>query len=170
MRNYDKLIFELSTPNRIAYKLPELDVEELDIETIIPKEFLSDEELNLPEVSELDVVRHYTNLSMKNYGLDAGFYPLGSCTMKYNPKINEKTSRLDGFANLHPLQSDDCIQGALELLYNLDKSLAEIAGMDKMSLNPAAGAHGELAGMMTIKKYHESRGDFNRNKIEIITS
>ncbi|NLD18360.1 MAG: aminomethyl-transferring glycine dehydrogenase subunit GcvPB [Tissierellia bacterium] len=167
MRNYDKLIFELSTPNRIAYKLPELDVEELDIETIIPKEFLSDEELNLPEVSELDVVRHYTNLSMKNYGLDAGFYPLGSCTMKYNPKINEKTSRLDGFANLHPLQSDDCIQGALELLYNLDKSLAEIAGMDKMSLNPAAGAHGELAGMMTIKKYHESRGDFNRNKIVV---
>lgn len=167
MRNYDKLIFELSTPNRVAYKLPDIDVEELDIESIIPKEFLAEEELNFPEVSELDVIRHYTNLSMKNYGLDAGFYPLGSCTMKYNPKINEKTSRLDGFANLHPLQSDDCIQGALELLYNLDKSLAEIAGMDKMSLNPAAGAQGELAGMMTIKKYHESRGDFKRNKIVV---
>lgn len=167
MRNYDKLIFELSTPNRVAYKLPDIDVEEMDIESIIPKEFLAEEELNFPEVSELDVIRHYTNLSMKNYGLDAGFYPLGSCTMKYNPKINEKTSRLDGFANLHPLQSDDCIQGALELLYNLDKSLAEIAGMDKMSLNPAAGAQGELAGMMTIKKYHESRGDFKRNKIVV---
>lgn len=167
MRNYDKLIFELSTPNRVAYKLPDIDVEELDIESIIPKEFLAEKELNFPEVSELDVIRHYTNLSMKNYGLDAGFYPLGSCTMKYNPKINEKTSRLDGFANLHPLQSDDCIQGALELLYNLDKSLAEIAGMDKMSLNPAAGAQGELAGMMTIKKYHESRGDFKRNKIVV---
>jgi glycine dehydrogenase subunit 2 len=167
MRNYDKLIFELSTPNRVAYKLPDIDVEEMDIESIIPKEFLAEKELNFPEVSELDVIRHYTNLSMKNYGLDAGFYPLGSCTMKYNPKINEKTSRLDGFANLHPLQSDDCIQGALELLYNLDKSLAEIAGMDKMSLNPAAGAQGELAGMMTIKKYHESRGDFKRNKIVV---
>lgn len=165
MRNYDKLIFELSKPGRKAYNLPALDVEDKDIKNFIPEEFLSNSELNFPELSEVDVVRHYTNLSNKNYGLDTGFYPLGSCTMKYNPKINEDTSRYDGFANLHPYQSECCTQGALQLLYELDKSLAEIAGMDKMSLQPAAGAHGELAGIMVIKAYHEKNGDFKRDKI-----
>lgn len=165
MRKYEKLIFEISKPGRKAYNLPQLDVEEKDLKTLIPEEFLSDSELNFPELSELDVVRHYTNLSQKNYGLDTGFYPLGSCTMKYNPKINEDTARFDGFANLHPKQREDCVQGALQLLYELDGSLAEIAGMDKMSLQPAAGAHGELAGIMVIRAYHEKNGDFHRNEI-----
>lgn len=165
MRKYDKLIFELSKPGRKAYNLPALDVEDKDINNFIPEEFLSDSELDFPELSEVDVIRHYTNLSNKNYGLDTGFYPLGSCTMKYNPKINEDTARYDGFANIHPYQSECCTQGALQLMYELDKSLAEIAGMDKMSLQPAAGAHGELTGVMVIKAYHEKNGDFKRNKI-----
>lgn len=165
MRKYEKLIFELSKPGRKGYNLPELDVEDKDIESFIPKDFLSDTELDFPEVNEVEVIRHYTNLSNKNYGLDTGFYPLGSCTMKYNPKINEDTTRYDGFANIHPYQREDCVQGALQLMYELDKSLAEIAGMDKMSLQPAAGAHGELTGIMVIKAYHEKNGDFKRNKI-----
>ncbi len=165
MKKYDKLIFELSKPGRKAYNLPALDVEDKDLSSFIPEDFLSDSDLNFPELSEVDVIRHYTNLSNKNYGVDTGFYPLGSCTMKYNPKINEDTSRYDGFANLHPYQSECCTQGALQLLYELDKSLAEIAGMDKMSLQPAAGAHGELSGIMVIKAYHEKNGDFKRNKI-----
>lgn len=165
MRKYEKLIFELSKPGRKAYKLPELDVEDKDIENFIPKEFLSDSELNFPELYETDIVRHYTNLSNKNYGLDTGFYPLGSCTMKYNPKINEDMCRIDGFANIHPYQREDCVQGALQLMYELDQSLSEIAGMDKMCLQPAAGAHGEVTSIMVIKAYHEHNGDFKRNKI-----
>lgn len=165
MRKYDKLIFELSKPGRKAYNLPELDVEDKDVKSLIPEEFLSDTELNLPELFEVDVVRHYTNLSDKNYGVDTGFYPLGSCTMKYNPKINEVAARIDGFANLHPYQAEETIQGALRLMYELDESLAEIAGMDKMSLQPAAGAHGELTGIMVIKSYHEKNGDHHRNKL-----
>lgn len=164
---YDKLIFELSRPGRTAYRLPPLDVEDVNLDNLIPGEFLSGEELNFPEVSEVDVVRHYTNLSNKNYGVDTGFYPLGSCTMKYNPKINEETARYDGFANVHPYQSENCIQGSLQLMYELEKSLCEIAGMDRMTLQPAAGAHGELTGIMIIKAYHENRGDFKRNKIII---
>ncbi len=165
MRKYEKLIFELSKPGRKAYNLPALDVEDNDIKNFIPEEFLSDSELNFPELSEVDVIRHYTNLSNKNYGVDTGFYPLGSCTMKYNPKINEDAARYDGFSNLHPYQSECCTQGALQLMYELDKSLAEIAGMDKMSLQPAAGAHGELTGIMVIKAYHEKNGDTKRDKI-----
>ena len=104
MKYYNKLIFELSKPGRKAYSLPALDVDEKPLNNLIPTEFLTDKELNFPEVSEVDVIRHYTNLSNKNYGVDKGFYPLGSCTMKYNPKINEAAARYDGFANLHPLQ------------------------------------------------------------------
>lgn len=162
---YDKLIFELSKPGRKAYRLPPLDVEDKDLENLIPSEFLSDKELDFPEVSEVDVVRHYTNLSNKNYGVDTGFYPLGSCTMKYNPKINEDTARFDGFANIHPYQTPCCTQGSLQLMYELEKSLCEIAGMDRMTLQPAAGAHGELTGIMLIRAYHESRGDSKRTKI-----
>ncbi|MBU5438598.1 aminomethyl-transferring glycine dehydrogenase subunit GcvPB [Tissierella sp. MSJ-40] len=165
MRKYDKLIFEVSKPGRKAYNLPALDVEDKCIKSFIPEEFLSDTELDFPEVSEVDVIRHYTNLSHKNYGVDTGFYPLGSCTMKYNPKINEDTARMDGFANIHPYQMEGCIQGSLQLMYELDKALAEIAGMDKMSLQPAAGAHGELTGIMVIKAYHEKNGDSKRTKI-----
>ncbi len=126
---------------------------------------LNDEELNLPEVSEVDIIRHYTNLSNKNFGVDTGFYPLGSCTMKYNPKINEDMANLDGFKNIHPLQPEETVQGALKLMYELDKALCEISGMDKMTLQPAAGAHGELTGLMLIKAYHEHRGDTKRTKI-----
>lgn len=165
MKNYDKLIFELSKPGRKAYNLPALDVEEKALDSLIPAEFLTDKELNFPEVSEVDVIRHYTNLSDKNYGLDTGFYPLGSCTMKYNPKINEDVARYDGFANVHPLQSECCIQGSLQVMYELEKSLAEIGGMDRFTLQPAAGAHGELTGLMLIKAYHEKNNDTKRNKI-----
>lgn len=165
MRKYDKLIFELSKPGRRAYVMPESDVENLSAEELIPAEYLSNDELNLPEVSEVDIVRHYTNLSNKNYGLDTGFYPLGSCTMKYNPKINEDMADLDGFKNIHPLQPEETVQGALRLMYELDESLSEIAGMDKTTLQPAAGAHGELTGLTLIKAYHEHRGDTKRTKI-----
>lgn len=165
MKDYNKLIFELSKPGRKAYMLPPLDVEDTDLKNLIPEKFIDDKELNFPELSEVDIIRHYTQLSMRNYGLDTGFYPLGSCTMKYNPKINEDTARLDGFANVHPYQSECCTQGSLQLMYELEKSLAEIAGMDRMTLQPAAGAHGELTGLMLIKAYHESRGDTKRTKI-----
>ena len=165
MKDYDKLIFELSKPGRKAYNLPALDVEEKALDSLIPAEFLTDKELNFPEVSEVDVVRHYTNLSDKNYGLDTGFYPLGSCTMKYNPKINEDVARYDGFANVHPLQAESCIQGSLQVMYELEKSLSEIGGMDRFTLQPAAGAHGEITGIMLIKAYHEKNGDTKRNKI-----
>ncbi len=163
--DYNKLIFEISKEGRKAYSLPKCDVEEVNLESLIPSEFLSDKELDLPEVSEVDVIRHYTQLSNKNYGVDTGFYPLGSCTMKYNPKINEDMASLSGFANIHPYQPEETVQGALELMYNLDKMLAEVAGMERMTLQPAAGAHGELVGLMVIKAYHKKRGDSKRTKI-----
>lgn len=122
--------------------------------------------LNLPQLSELETLRHYKELSDKNFCIEKGFYPLGSCTMKYNPKVNEYLANLEGFTNLHPLQSDEDSQGALELMYNLQNLLKEITGMDAISLQPAAGAHGELAGMMIIKKYYETRGE-KRTKVII---
>ena len=167
MKNYDKIIFELSKPGRKAYSLPENDVEEVAIEEIIPAEYLNKNELNLPEVSEVDIIRHYTNLSNKNFGVDTGFYPLGSCTMKYNPKINEDMALLDGFVNIHPYQPEETVQGALKLMYEVDRALCEISGMDKMTLQPAAGAHGELTGLTLIRAYHENRGDTKRTKIII---
>lgn len=165
MREYNKLIFEISSPGRVAYTLPELDVPDYDMKSLIPDKFLSETEVDLPEVSQVELVRHFTNLSNKNFGLDTGFYPLGSCTMKYNPKVNEDMARLDGFANLHPNQPEHTVQGALELMYELNNHLAEITGMDGMSLQPAAGAHGELAGLLIMKAYHENRGDTKRKKI-----
>lgn len=163
--DYTKLIFEISKEGRKAYSLPKCDVEEVSLESIIPAAFLSEKELDLPEVSEVDVVRHYTQLSNKNYGVDTGFYPLGSCTMKYNPKINEDMASLAGFSSIHPYQPEETVQGALELMYDLDTMLAEVAGMERMTLQPAAGAHGEMVGLMIIKAYHEKRGDSKRNKI-----
>lgn len=165
MRDYNKLIFELSQPNRIGYSLPSLDVENEEVTNLIPANLLRKTETNLPEVSETDVVRHYTNISNKNYGVDTGFYPLGSCTMKYNPKINEDMAILDNFAAIHPLVDDSLSQGSLELMYNLSESLAEITGMKKVSLSPFAGAHGELTGLMIMKAYHEKRNDIKRTKI-----
>lgn len=165
MINYTDLIFERSKEGRRGYMLPSLDVPEKDINEMIPEAYLADEKPDLPEVHELDVVRHFTLLSQKNYGIDLGFYPLGSCTMKYNPKVNEWATRLPGFANIHPYQPIETVEGALELMYRLDHALSEISGMAKMTFQPAAGAHGELTGIMMIRKYHESRGDEKRNKI-----
>ena len=165
MREYNKLIFELSKTGRKGYMLPPLDVEDKDISEFFPEDFINENPLTLPEVNEFEVIRHYTNLSDKNYGLDTGFYPLGSCTMKYNPKINENTARIDGFANLHPRQREDCTQGALQVMFELQESLEEIAGMDQITLQPAAGAHGELTGIMVIKAFHEKNGETNRDTI-----
>ncbi|AIM15584.1 MULTISPECIES: aminomethyl-transferring glycine dehydrogenase subunit GcvPB [Neobacillus] len=166
MHNQDqKLIFEISTPGRVGYSLPEMDVPELDVNSLLPEGYLREEEPMLPEVSELDIMRHYTALSRRNHGVDSGFYPLGSCTMKYNPKINENVARFNGFAHIHPLQDESSVQGALELLYDLQQHLKEITGMDEVTLQPAAGAHGEWTGLMMIRAYHEANGDFKRTKV-----
>lgn len=162
-----QLIFELSTPGRIGYSLPEMDVPELELNCLLPEGYLREEEPGLPEVSELDIMRHYTALSKRNHGLDSGFYPLGSCTMKYNPKINETVARYNGFAHLHPLQDESSVQGALELMYDLQQNLKEITGMDEVTLQPAAGAHGEWTGLMLIRAYHEANGDAMRTKVII---
>lgn len=165
MKEYNKLIFEISKPGRIAYTLPECDVKCEDIKNLIPENMLRQKDAELPEVSEVDVTRHFTLLANKNYGLDNGFYPLGSCTMKYNPKINEDVASNSKFLNIHPYQSEDTVQGALQIMYDLSNSLAEIAGMDYVTLQPAAGAHGEFTGLTIIKSYHEKRGDLKRTKI-----
>lgn len=165
MKNYDKLIIDLSKKGRKAYTLPENDVESKPLDDYLPKELQRTTKPYLPEVYEVDVIRHYTNLSNKNYGVDTGFYPLGSCTMKYNPKINEDMASLDGFTKLHPYQNESTVQGSLALLYDLGQKLSEITGMDGFSLQPAAGAQGELTGLMIIKKYHEDRNDTKRRNI-----
>ena len=165
MKEYNKLIFEISKEGRCAYKLPSCDVENIDISDMIPEHLLSKKDLSLPEVSEVDVIRHYTLLSNKNYGVDSGFYPLGSCTMKYNPKINEDMACIPSFTQIHPYQSEKTVQGSLQLMYELSEKLAEISGMDQVSLEPSAGAHGELTGLMIIKAFHENKGDFKRKKI-----
>ena len=133
----------------------------------LPPAGLLREDLPLPELSELDVIRHYTRLSQLNYSIDTGFYPLGSCTMKYNPKVNEETARLPGFAFSHPLQPIETVQGNLVLMYNLQEWLKEIGGFAGITLQPAAGAHGELTGVLIIRAYHQSRGDDKRDKILI---
>ena len=161
----EKLIFEKSVPGRKGYSLPALDVPAQDLESLIPPSYLREKEAELPEVPEVEVVRHFTRLSQMNFGVDTGFYPLGSCTMKYNPKINEELSRLPGFSRLHPYQPEDTVQGALELAYKTIEDLCHVAGMDAGTVQPAAGAHGELVGMMIIRAYHESRGDKKRTKV-----
>ncbi|WP_078597092.1 aminomethyl-transferring glycine dehydrogenase subunit GcvPB [Evansella clarkii] len=164
-RENQELIFEISKEGRIGYSLPELDVPATNINDLIPSEYQREEEPDLPEVSELQIVRHYTALSTRNHGVDSGFYPLGSCTMKYNPKINEDVARFPGFAHLHPYQDPSTIQGALELMYKLQTSLEEITGMDQVTLQPAAGAHGEWTGLMMIRAFHEANGDYHRTKV-----
>jgi glycine dehydrogenase subunit 2 len=160
----EPLIFEISQPGRLGVELPSCDVPSHDLASLLPKASLRGH-LDLPELSEPEVIRHYTHLSQKNYSIDSGFYPLGSCTMKYNPKINEEAARHPGFARIHPYQDEGCVQGALEVLYNMQQILTEIAGMDVTSLQPAAGAHGELLGLMLIRAYHEDRGDSKRDTI-----
>jgi glycine dehydrogenase subunit 2 len=164
------LIFELSKPGRVGYNLPALDVPEVDVASILPKHLIRETPAELPEVSELQVVRHYTELSRRNHGVDTGFYPLGSCTMKYNPKINEDVARYPGFAQIHPYQAEETVQGALEVMYNLQQDLAEITGMDAVTLQPAAGAAGEWTGLMMIRAYHESRGEKHRTKVIVPNS
>jgi glycine dehydrogenase subunit 2 len=145
------LIFERSRPGRVGYRLPELDIEAASVESLIEARHLRDDKLaGLPEVSEVDVVRHFTRISTWNYAVDLGMYPLGSCTMKYNPKLNERVSRFEGFAASHPYTPDELSQGNLELLRDLELSLAEITGLAAVSLQPAAGAQGEMTGLMTI--------------------
>ena len=164
MKNYDKLIFELSRPGRVAYQIPANKIDSASLSSI-PEELRRKSPLGMPEVSELDVVRHYTNLSTKNFGVDTGFYPLGSCTMKYNPKINEEIASMSEFAGLHPLEDEENLQGALEVYYNLQKALSNIAGLSEFTLNPYAGAHGELTGLMIMREYHKQRGDSKRKKV-----
>ncbi|MDP7179963.1 MAG: aminomethyl-transferring glycine dehydrogenase subunit GcvPB [Candidatus Woesearchaeota archaeon] len=154
-----QLIFEKSKPGRLGTTLPELDTPKQD--NLIPEEFLRKDN-NLPELSEVDIVRHFTNLSKKNFGVDNGFYPLGSCTMKYNPKVNEDTAKLQNFTNIHPYNPNN--QGSLQLMFELERMLSEITGMAQFTLQPAAGAHGELTGLMIIKKYFEDKEE-KRTKI-----
>ena len=169
MKYYDKLIFELSREGRKGYELPANKIGGNSLNSI-PTELRRCKAAELPEVSELEVVRHYTNLSTKNFGVDTGFYPLGSCTMKYNPKINEEVALMPQFAGIHPLQSADTVQGALEVYYNLQQALASIAGLEEFTLNPYAGAHGELTGLMVMRTYHESRGEHKRTKVIVPNS
>ncbi len=162
---YGNLIFELSKKGRKGYSLPQ-DYDRTHTTAELPEALRRKEAARLPECDELTVVRHYTNLSHNNFGVNDGFYPLGSCTMKYNPVINEEIAGLKAFAGLHPLQPAVTCQGALEVYYNLQESLAELAGLSEFTLNPCAGAHGELTGLMVIRAYHESRNDV-RTKVLI---
>ncbi len=158
------LIFELGSRGRKAYSLPRWDVEEVEARKVIPSGLLREGIEGFPQLSEVDVVRHFTRISQWNYGVDSGLYPLGSCTMKYNPKVNEAAARIKGFANLHPLIPEDLCQAALRLIYELEGFLAEITGMDRVSLQPAAGAQGELAGMKMIRARLLDRGE-KRKKV-----
>ena len=162
MKYYDKLIFELSRPGRSGYSLPKATQAS---EVKLPANLMRQSPLDLPEVSEVDVVRHYTNLSQMNFGVDTGFYPLGSCTMKYNPKINEEIASHPLFTGLHPLQPAETVKGAQEVIDTLDKALAAITGFEHFTFLPCAGAHGELTGLMLMREYHMARGDSARTKV-----
>ena len=162
-RLYGNLIFELSQPGRKAYSLPKNEFGNYDV----PDNLKREKDAELPECDELTVVRHYTNHSGNNFGVANGFYPLGSCTMKYNPVINEEIAAMPAFTEIHPLQPLSTVQGALEVEYNLQQALASISGLYDFTLNPYAGAHGELTGLMIISSYHQSRGDNKRTKVII---
>ncbi len=154
----EALIFERSQPGRVGYRLPALDVDEQPLSEIVPQKFLRDDDLEgVPEVSEVDVIRHFVRMSTWNYSIDQGMYPLGSCTMKYNSRLNEKVARIQGFAGLHPLSEAEDAQGALQVIYELQEDLAEITGLPGISLQPAAGAHGEMTGVMIIRAFIDAR-------------
>ncbi len=161
----EKLIFEKSQSGRSGVLPPKLDIDPKELSSIVPDKFLR-EDFFLPELSQLDVVRHYTNLAKLNFSVDANFYPLGSCTMKYNPKINESLSRKEGFSRIHPYQPLEHLQGALEIIYEFEQFLCEITGMSAFSFQPAAGAHGELLGMFLVRAYHRNKKN-NKNKVII---
>src|SRR5262249_47431330 len=151
----ERLLFEEGSPGRRAFDLPKLDVPETALKDILPPSLTRSDIPGMPELSEVDVIRHFTRLSTWNYHIDLGLYPLGSCTMKYNPKINERVARLEGFANAHPYMPAESIQGALSVQKTLERCLTEITGMDAVTLQPAAGAHGELTGILLIRAYHD---------------
>lgn len=163
MRYYDKLIFELSKSGRTGYSIADNGCTGYEMQ--LPQALARKGDVALPEVSEVDVVRHYTNLSQMNFGVDTGFYPLGSCTMKYNPKINEEIANMPAFLGLHPLQAEYTVPGVNEIYDGIDRSLAAITGMEHFTFKPCAGAHGELTGLMIIREYHISRGDLKRTRI-----
>jgi glycine dehydrogenase subunit 2 len=158
-------IFEQSSPGRVGYSQPEVDVPEIPVEEVIPAHLLRHEVAGFPEVAELDVLRHFTRLSQWNYAIDLGTFPLGSCTMKYNPRVNEEAARIAGFSRIHPYEPEELVQGALQLMYDLEHYLAEISGMDRVTLQPAAGAHGELTGLLMIRAFHASKGNPRRKVI-----
>src|SRR2546425_4806413 len=159
-----KLIYEKSVPGRTGYALPRYDVPRGEV----PDELRRAEPPRLPELAEPEVLRHFTELSTRNFGIDTGFYPLGSCTMKYNPRVNERVVALPGFRDLHPLQDEDGAQGALELMWRLQEILAEVTGLDAVSLQPAAGSQGELTGLMLARAYFAARGeDEQRRKVVV---
>ena len=161
MDEKESLIFEKGNKRAQTNFIPKLDIECDKLEDIIPKNFIRDE-VQIPDIPEVEIVRHYIKLSKDNYGLDSGIYPLGSCTMKYNPKINEHIARLAEFSQIHPLQEEN--EGALQVIHNISNMLGEITGMDGFTLQPAAGAHGELVGLLILKKYFETKGEI-KNKI-----
>ena len=163
---YQKLLFELSKEGRRGHILPDCDVPEKSIESMIDTKHLRNQSADLPQIAENEVVRHYTALSTMNHHVDKSFYPLGSCTMKYNPKINEKLAAITGFSQLHPDQDPAAVQGALEILYELQEYLKEITGMDAVTLQPAAGSQGELVGLLLMQQYHSAKNE-NRNIILI---
>ena len=173
MKYYDKLIFEISRPGRVGYSLPKNwsadkpdgSLSIVNCQLSIPANLLRETPAELPEVSELDVVRHYTNVSNKNFGVETGFYPLGSCTMKYNPKINEEIAHHPAFSGLHPLQNEESVQGALAIYYHTARALSELTGLADFTLTPFAGAHGELTGLMVMRQYHLLRGDTKRTRV-----
>lgn len=160
-----KLIYDKSSSGRRAELLPEPNVPKKELKSLLPEKFIRKNSAALPEVSELEAVRHFVQLSHLNHSIDTGFYPLGSCTMKYNPKVNDLMASLEGFRELHPYQPVDQVQGALEVIYTLQQHISEIVGLPTVTLQPAAGAQGELLGLMLIKAYFESKGDAKRTKV-----
>lgn len=164
------LSFEKSSPGKRSWILPKSEVPTYDPSESLTPDLIRKKRLDLPELSEIDVIRHYTNLSAKNHGVDSGFYPLGSCTMKYNPKINEELAALPQIKRSHPLWPDEMSQGLLKIFYDLENALKEITGMDRFTLQPAAGAHGELTALLIVKAYFEHQGDTNRTKVLVPAS
>jgi glycine dehydrogenase subunit 2 len=159
-------IFERSQPGRRAFVAPATDVPERPLDELLPSRLRRAQAPRLPEVSEPELVRHYNRLSKRNFDVDTGFYPLGSCTMKHNPRLHERIAALDGHARLHPLQDPRRAQGALELMWRLQQALGEIAGLPYVSLQPSAGSHGELAGVLLTRAYHEDRGE---RRLKVLT-
>ncbi|GAB1372563.1 hypothetical protein MASR1M45_26250 [Candidatus Kapaibacterium sp.] len=163
----EQLIFEKSRSGRKGYTLPQLDVEAKDVNSLLPDKLIRKNDANLPEISENEVARHFLRLSHLNYNIEMGLYPLGSCTMKYNPKVNELTSSLPGFSELHPLSDADYSQGALQVMYELGEALKEVTGLQGVTLQPAAGSQGELTGILMFRAYHKAHGNTKRTKILI---